>query len=451
MFVTSKSAKFISSEGECRKRSKPHTPNTKETEDNTPKKQRKLDEHAELSPPSIAQATTCTCPNSNTVISLGLWFPTGEQSIPFAPTFTHQIFDDERLCVKPASRAKLYYAALSLDCYYVFVEGQDDDKSSSKPLECPENHCRKDNILKQLTARQVLPSAPITQLSDFKTILTTQIELPGEIVHRFDQTVGSSAPQKFVIRRLKMTDPASRAYFDRLQRFSLMFIDGAELVSLTDHRWSVLVVFQANSMGIETSVVGYTTLFSFWNPTRATQPRTVRVCQALVLPPFQQRGIGSRMLQLVYKDAAADAEVLEVNVEDPCPGFQHMRDVLDVSRCMDLGLLSVADTPPHRLRNLLKISPRQAVRCIEILKLSSVDKEASEEYKQYRLFVKKRLYHENLCELKTKKSDQLKRWLANVYNDLEQKYDKVLTSVVKRRAKQRQQVGEKTGGAIEVE
>ena len=423
--------------GESRKRRKPETANT---EDSTPKKHRKLTDQAESSPPSIPQAIACTCRNSNNVVSLILRFPSGAQSVPFAPKFTHQIFEDEKLCVKSTSRAEICYTALSLDCRYAFIEGQDGEKTSNQSIGCPQNHCRKENVMKQLTAGQVFPSAPITQLSDFKAASTTPITLPGKVVYRFEHVVGNCTPGKFAIRRMAMTDPSSRAYFDRLQRFSLMFIDGAELVDLTDHRWSALVAFQTNSTGEEISVVGFTTLFSFWNPTRITQPRTVRVCQALVLPPFQKRGIGSRMLELVNQDAEADDEVLEVNIEDPCSGFQHMRDVLDVSRCMDRGLILMADATSETLRSKLKVSPRQAVRCFEILKLSSVNKEDNDRYKSYRLFVKKRLYRENMCYLKTKKPDQLKLWLANCYNTLEQKYEAVLSSVSKKRARQRPQV-----------
>ena len=425
------SIKISMDKEESRKRRKPDTATA---EDSTPKKHRKLPDQAEVvSPPSVPQATTCMCQNSNNVVSLILKFPSGAQSVPFTPKFTHQIFEDERLCVQPASRAEICYTALSLDCRYDFIDGHDGKTPSNNSLECPQNHCRKEDIIKKLTAGQVFPSAPIAQLSDFKAASTTPINLPGKVVHRFEQAVRDSAPKKYAIRRMVMTDPSSRAYFDRLQRFSLMFIDGAELVDLTDHRWSALVAFQTNSTGDETSVVGYTTLFSFWNPTRTTQPRTVRVCQALVLPPFQKRGIGSRMLELVNKDAEADAEVLEVNIEDPCPGFQHMRDVLDVSRCMDRELILMADVSSDIIRSKLKVSPRQAVRCFEILKLSSVNKEDSDKYKSYRLLVKKRLYRENMCYLKTKKSDQMKLWLANSYNTLEQRYEAVLSSVAKKR------------------
>ena len=72
---------------------------------------------------------------------------------------------------------------------------------------------------------------------------------------------------------------------------------------------------------------GYMTLFSFLNPIAGCKER---VCQAMVLPPFQGRGLGRRMLLFVYRLCGANPEVAEVTVEDPCPSFQLLRDRVDL-------------------------------------------------------------------------------------------------------------------------
>lgn len=102
---------------------------------------------------------------------------------------------------------------------------------------------------------------------------------------------------------------------------------------------------------------GYVTVFTFHNPLRATErerPTSLRVCQMLLLPPFQRRGayvcvclcalcvfthrvgvctssrgfphagLGSRLLGLVYEWAAA-RDACEVTVEDPADGFTEVR------------------------------------------------------------------------------------------------------------------------------
>lgn len=55
----------------------------------------------------------------------------------------------------------------------------------------------------------------------------------------------------------------------------------------------------------------------------------LRVCQALIAPFVQHRGLGRELLLCVYRLAAARPGVSEVTVEDPCPAFQALRDRVD--------------------------------------------------------------------------------------------------------------------------
>ena len=67
---------------------------------------------------------------------------------------------------------------------------------------------------------------------------------------------------------------------------------------------------------------GYITLYSFQNPFAGTR---VRICQALILPSFQRRGLGRELMWHVYNIVYNRPEVSEITVEDPCPGFQALR------------------------------------------------------------------------------------------------------------------------------
>lgn len=111
-------------------------------------------------------------------------------------------------------------------------------------------------------------------------------------------------------------------------------------------------------------LVGYLTTYAFNNPLKG---KGLRVCQALVLPPFQRQGAcavcacaqrcggasinidpnpsidrhnhmtrqtthtghGQRLLRAAYALARARDVVFEVTVEDPCPGFAALRAVID--------------------------------------------------------------------------------------------------------------------------
>lgn len=55
----------------------------------------------------------------------------------------------------------------------------------------------------------------------------------------------------------------------------------------------------------------------------------LRVCQALIFPHLQGKGIGKQLLQVVYNLASTRKDTTEVTVEDPAPAFQRLRDRVD--------------------------------------------------------------------------------------------------------------------------
>jgi histone acetyltransferase 1 len=63
------------------------------------------------------------------------------------------------------------------------------------------------------------------------------------------------------------------------------------------------------------------TVFHFLSPFKKPKPGTIaRVCQVLILPPYQRVGHGKVLLQQLY-DIAHDTsnDIVEINVEDPAP------------------------------------------------------------------------------------------------------------------------------------
>jgi len=177
-------------------------------------------------------------------------------------------------------------------------------------------------------------------------------------------------------------------YHHRIQNLALLFIETADGISLDDisngGSWMVLYLFQKSASSKPTtttscnlndndvknknptstttytySLVGYMTLFLFHAPFRKPKPgRICRICQALILPSFQRRGLGKLILETVYeltrgndslfstatstnnqddnkngtdiseyKDILAD--IVEVNVEDPAPSFVILREKVD--------------------------------------------------------------------------------------------------------------------------
>ena len=260
-----------------------------------------------------------------------------------------------------------------------------------------------------------------------------------------------------------LSDEKEREFADRLQNFAFFFIDGAERVDLADPRWQWVTLWarvDGSEMCSEESVLdgtvcrprqnmslanlsvsqpdtmfvaaGYMTLYHFINPVKA-RPKCLRVCQVLVLPPFQRQGLGA----MLFEEAScgsrfgAALDVLEVTVESPCPGFVRLRDAVDLDRfielCMDkcrdrqsttartdLDTINgipysdlLAGIAPTRtwtqtlakeLQDELHMTARQSQRCFEALQFASVRNDA-ELLKAFRLGIKRRLYHAALAQV----------------------------------------------------
>ena len=109
--------------------------------------------------------------------------------------------------------------------------------------------------------------------------------------------------------------------------------------------WKVLYLFHQHELNCQSekrearySLAGYITLFSFYSPFRKPQPGLVmRICQALILPPYQRDGHGRKMLHTIYDLAhqifdtkeKGQEPIREINVEDPAPAFTALRNSVD--------------------------------------------------------------------------------------------------------------------------
>jgi histone acetyltransferase 1 len=208
-----------------------------------------------------------------------------------------------------------------------------------------------------------------TMKKDNKTMHSQYLDQPiGRIVKSYLRKINKSkAEAKFVITIAEGTEKEASHYQESIQKLARWFIETADDVDLSgnaDNRedgggyWSVLYLFREHSAShredndtadiVRYSLAGYITLFHFHAPFKKPEPGIVlRVCQALIFPPYQRAGHGSDMLQSVYeyaeKYAPEGSKIVEVNVEDPAPRFIALRNCVDYSRFSKL----VAATPGH--------------------------------------------------------------------------------------------------------
>ncbi len=177
--------------------------------------------------------------------------------------------------------------------------------------------------------------------------LTKAIGEPVKTYHRKNK--------EFVITIANGADPEVARYHNSIQPLARWFIETADDVDITDTSrgsWKVMYLFQYHDppSSISDSIrrislAGYITLLHVNSPFRKPRPGViVRVCQALIFPPYHRAGHGSQMLKSIhdYADnqkisvASQGMEILEINVEDPAPAFVALRDSVDYHRFLSL-------------------------------------------------------------------------------------------------------------------
>lgn len=219
--------------------------------------------------------------------------------------------------------------------------------------------------------------------------------------------------QPFTLYLDSLTTPEAVSTFKKMQAFGYWFIDGASEIVVTPdspHRWLVLTLF--TSVQGHPVLAGYCLLYLFSNPFQSP-PHSLRLCQILVLPPFQKQGHSSRIFDCVYRTlmhtlpsqllpdsypAALDGATTGCafamyTVEDPCEDFTFVRDVYDcrlllkvpaVKAALEGGEMTLGEDVMEDVRKEFGIIPAQTQKCFNIL-LHHGHK--PEQAKAYRLYV----------------------------------------------------------------
>lgn len=258
---------------------------------------------------------------------------------------------------------------------------------------------------------------------------TTLIGQPLKTYHRKDT--------EFVITLADGADVNVAKYHNSIQPLARWFIETADDVDITDTShgtWKVIYLFQKmnrptiSDSVLTLSLLGYITLLHVNSPFRNPHPGVIiRVCQALIFPPFHRAGHGSEMLKSIHEyadekqncseESSLGLEILEINVEDPAPAFVALRDAVDYHRFLALCnkekvimsylhehdvtskqfFVPIAEEKVLSVSEHMKITKRQAQIVHEIYKLHQIEswKQNRELYQQvetnYRLMVKKSL------------------------------------------------------------
>lgn len=250
------------------------------------------------------------------------------------------------------------------------------------------------------------PSGYYTNLEEFLNInekKSKNFEPAGEKILEF---TNAEENRTFEIHLCDASTPNFQQYHARLESFIFWFIDASSCIDL-DEKWRFFVVYErfVNSDG-ETryASVGYASVYQYFHYPDKMRPR---IAQFLILPPFQRKGIGCKLMQTIYQHYQAQSNVCDITVEDASEDFQRLRNTIDARLLKDLPSFAIENLKTgftskmaSEAKEKFKINPKQSRIIYEILRLGATNVEDKADFKAYRIEVKKRL---NMNYLKEKR------------------------------------------------
>uniref|UniRef100_A0A2K5PBW6 Histone acetyltransferase type B catalytic subunit n=1 Tax=Cebus imitator TaxID=2715852 RepID=A0A2K5PBW6_CEBIM len=248
--------------------------------------------------------------------------------------------------------------------------------------------------------RQIIPPGFCTNTNDFLSLLEKEVDFKpfGTLLHTYSVLSPTGGENfTFQIYKADMTCRGFREYHERLQTFLMWFIETASFIDVDDERWHYFLVFEKYNKDGATlfATVGYMTVYNYYVYPDKTRPR---VSQMLILTPFQGQGHGAQLLETVHRYYTEFPTVLDITAEDPSKSYVKLRDFVLVKLCQDLPCFSreklmqgFSEDMVIEAQQKFKINKRHARRVYEILRLLVTDMSDAEQYRSYRLDIKRRL------------------------------------------------------------
>ncbi|XP_050370109.1 histone acetyltransferase type B catalytic subunit [Argentina anserina] len=252
------------------------------------------------------------------------------------------------------------------------------------------------------TLQNVFGETLVASQEEFLQTFSTQRNFIRSIISNGEvmQRKASSASDVEVVRMV-VGKTAAGPLYSRLLPLVFLLVDGGSPIDVLDPGWELylLVEKKTDQHGdIYNTLLGFTALYRFYHYPDSSR---LRLSQILVLPPYQHKGYGRYILE-VLNHVVVSEDVYDFTVEEPLDYFQHIRTCVDVPRLQKLdsvrsavnlavsnltrGKLSKKTSIPRLMpatgviadvRKRLKINKKQFLRCWEVLVylgLNPVDK-----------------------------------------------------------------------------
>ena len=211
----------------------------------------------------------------------------------------------------------------------------------------------------------------------------------------------------------------------KLQKLLEFFIDGVVEIE-EDVRWSMVLVYSIKD-GYE--LIGYCSFYHFYNYPESIR---VRISQFIIFPPYNGQGHGKNLYEFLMARFARDDSIVDVTVEDPNDLFQDMRDTIDCRMLMKNPKIKtllpnmVTKEWVLEFKKEYKLCMRQLVRMIEVCVLKNIPSWDARSVKEYRLWVKKRIYNKNRDVLEEMEFGERVSKLQETFDLVEKDYIAIL-------------------------
>ena len=259
------------------------------------------------------------------------WASASKEKRTFEPEFTHQVFRDDETIYGYSEDLRVEVMCLP-NVYerYVDVSYSEKVRSSLNPA---------DDIRANLNGWFPEEGTKATKEAFMKRAKeTSEMEIPGnggKVIAEWDGE-GEESELKYSIRQYEFKDSERTTvgrWHDNVEPFVAFYIDAASKIDKNDGRWLWFVLIAQRKDNLKRwATCGFTTVYQFY-----THPfqRRLRISQVLVLPPYQRKGFGAKLLDAVrayarmQDEAGEGKEVADITVEDPTDQLQRLRDVRD--------------------------------------------------------------------------------------------------------------------------
>ncbi|PVV05186.1 hypothetical protein BB560_000298 [Smittium megazygosporum] len=211
--------------------------------------------------------------------------------------------------------------------------------------------------------------------------------------------------------------------------------EGGQFIDDSDEKWTFYTLYKKTKINGNDSFsfVGFTSMYNYFHwPDKIR----ARISQFLILPLYQQYGHGSKFYSFIRTSILSNPSIVDFTVEDPNELFDDLRDKNDIRYLILTEKIEKLQKPVSfsELADIFKgckFGKKQMVRIAELCLLRRLNKKPldSKEVKEYRIWVKKRLFRQNYDVLIGMSPEDRKAKLAETYDNIIQDYNRILSIV----------------------